>query len=230
MSVMEYAVTWETINVQTNYLVELLEDGNLNDEQEDFVQGYINHLGDSMEVLEGYILDIDQGESFYYQVRDTAATLNIKPSDDFMNKLNTALSTMQLDGIEFDIKKVVEKYNSFYYSCAIYLNRNGHVVFNGCSMEDTKECNVLFNKGVGYKTISIQDVKVKIEKIKNTDSRTIEDVRNILSLRSYNCLLRAGYKTVQQVKEATLQEMLKVRNLGYTSLEEIQEVLNIKFV
>lgn len=229
MSVKEYAVSWGTLEVERNYLVKLLKGGKLNAEQEDFVQGFVHHLSERMESLEGYILDMDEEGSFYDQVRDVARTLNIKPSKEFLNNLNNNFSTMQLDGIEFDIKKAVEKYNNFYYSCAIYLTKNGHVGFSGCSMEDTKECKVLFTKGVGYKTVTIQDVKAKIEKLKNTDTRTIEDVREILSMRSYNILKRAGYNTVQQIKEASLKEIQNVRNLGMNSLEEIQEVFNIKF-
>lgn len=50
-----------------------------------------------------------------------------------------------------------------------------------------------------------------------------------LSLRSYNCLKRADYNTIGEIKNASLDDMMKVRNLGYTSLSEIEEVLNIKF-
>lgn len=62
----------------------------------------------------------------------------------------------------------------------------------------------------------------------NDDNREIEVLE--LSVRSFNCLKRAGYNTVQQVKNATLDEMMKVRNLGRNSLNEIEQILNIKFV
>ncbi|MEK4122000.1 DNA-directed RNA polymerase subunit alpha C-terminal domain-containing protein [Lysinibacillus sp. FSL K6-0102] len=61
----------------------------------------------------------------------------------------------------------------------------------------------------------------------NDDNREIEALK--LSVRSFNCLKRAGYNTVQQVKNATLDEMMKVRNLGRNSLIEIEQILNIKF-
>ena len=48
---------------------------------------------------------------------------------------------------------------------------------------------------------------------------TIEELD--LSVRSYNCLKRAGINTVQNLIEKTEDEMMKVRNLGRKSLEEV---------
>lgn len=48
---------------------------------------------------------------------------------------------------------------------------------------------------------------------------SIEDLD--LSVRSYNCLKRAGIHTVQDLTKKTEEEMLKVRNLGKKSLDEV---------
>ena len=50
--------------------------------------------------------------------------------------------------------------------------------------------------------------------------RTIEELD--LSVRSYNCLKRAGINTVLDLTEKTEPEMMKVRNLGRKSLEEVK--------
>ena len=42
-----------------------------------------------------------------------------------------------------------------------------------------------------------------------------------LSVRSYNCLKRAGINTVEELCSKTPDEMMKVRNLGRKSLEEV---------
>lgn len=42
-----------------------------------------------------------------------------------------------------------------------------------------------------------------------------------LSVRSYNCLKRAGINTVQELCSKTPEDMMKVRNLGRKSLEEV---------
>ena len=47
-----------------------------------------------------------------------------------------------------------------------------------------------------------------------------------LSVRSYNCLKRAGINTVGELIMKTEDDMMKVRNLGKKSLEEVDEKLN----
>ena len=48
---------------------------------------------------------------------------------------------------------------------------------------------------------------------------TIEELD--LSVRSFNCLKRAGINTVEDLISKTEEEMMKVRNLGRKSLEEV---------
>lgn len=47
-----------------------------------------------------------------------------------------------------------------------------------------------------------------------------------LSVRSYNCLKRAGINTVQELCSKTSEDMMKVRNLGRKSLEEVLQKLS----
>lgn len=47
-----------------------------------------------------------------------------------------------------------------------------------------------------------------------------------LSVRSYNCLKRAGIHTVQDLTQKTQDDMLKVRNLGQKSLDEVIKKLH----
>lgn len=53
---------------------------------------------------------------------------------------------------------------------------------------------------------------------------TIEELD--MSVRSYNCLKRAGINTVQELVQKTEEDMMKVRNLGRKSLEEVIEKLH----
>ncbi|MCR5735054.1 MAG: AAA family ATPase [Lachnospiraceae bacterium] len=52
---------------------------------------------------------------------------------------------------------------------------------------------------------------------------SIEDLD--LSVRAYNCLRRAGIQTIGQLKKLTDEELMKVRNLGKTSFEEVKNKL-----
>jgi DNA-directed RNA polymerase subunit alpha len=53
---------------------------------------------------------------------------------------------------------------------------------------------------------------------------TIEDLD--LTVRSYNCLKRAGISNVEELTQKTEDEMSRVRNLGKKSLKEVKEKLN----
>ena len=53
---------------------------------------------------------------------------------------------------------------------------------------------------------------------------TIDDLE--LSVRSYNCLKRAGINTVQDLTSKTEEDMMKVRNLGRKPLDEVIEKLH----
>ena len=53
---------------------------------------------------------------------------------------------------------------------------------------------------------------------------TIEELD--LSVRSFNCLKRAGINTVNDLIEKSEEEMMKVRNLGKKSFDEVKEKLN----
>ena len=52
---------------------------------------------------------------------------------------------------------------------------------------------------------------------------TIEELD--LSVRSYNCLKRAGINTVQELTNKSEADMMKVRNLGRKSLDEVKSKL-----
>lgn len=76
-------------------------------------------------------------------------------------------------------------------------------------------------------TDQAQNAEIMVEKEEDQKEKvlemTIEELD--LSVRSYNCLKRAGINTVQELTQKTEEDMMKVRNLGRKSLEEVQEKL-----
>ncbi|MDQ2087610.1 DNA-directed RNA polymerase subunit alpha [Herbivorax sp. ANBcel31] len=64
--------------------------------------------------------------------------------------------------------------------------------------------------------IMVEKEETKKEKVLEM---TIEELD--LSVRSYNCLKRAGINTVEDLTNRTEEDMMKVRNLGRKSLEEV---------
>lgn len=63
----------------------------------------------------------------------------------------------------------------------------------------------------------------KTDKKGENEEKPIEEIE--LSVRSYNCLKRAGISTVGELCAKTEEEMMKVRNLGKKSLKEVKEKL-----
>ncbi len=77
-------------------------------------------------------------------------------------------------------------------------------------------------------TDHVQGVEILVEKEEDKKEKilemTIEELD--LSVRSYNCLKRAGINTVDELVQRNEEEMMKVRNLGRKSLEEVQQKLS----
>ncbi|BBW98186.1 MULTISPECIES: DNA-directed RNA polymerase subunit alpha [Geobacillus] len=76
-------------------------------------------------------------------------------------------------------------------------------------------------------TDEAQNAEIMVEKEDDQKEKvlemTIEELD--LSVRSYNCLKRAGINTVQELTQKTEEDMMKVRNLGRKSLEEVKAKL-----
>ena len=72
-----------------------------------------------------------------------------------------------------------------------------------------------------------KNTEVMVEKEETHKEKMLEmSIEELdLSVRSYNCLKRAGINSVQELTDRTEAQMMKVRNLGRKSLVEIQEKL-----
>ncbi len=76
-------------------------------------------------------------------------------------------------------------------------------------------------------TDSIDSVEIMVEKEEDKKEKalemTIEELE--LSVRSFNCLKRAGINTVEELTHRSEDDMMKVRNLGKKSLDEVKHKL-----
>ncbi len=72
---------------------------------------------------------------------------------------------------------------------------------------------------------TVGKTEIMVEKEEESKNKilemTIEELD--LSVRSYNCLKRAGINTVEELTRKTEEDMMKVRNLGRKSLEEVEQ-------
>lgn len=75
--------------------------------------------------------------------------------------------------------------------------------------------------------IDLSDMAQTVDVMVDTPDDQIDKVLEMsideleLSVRSYNCLKRAGINTVEELTNRTPEDMMKVRNLGRKSLEEV---------
>jgi len=83
-------------------------------------------------------------------------------------------------------------------------------------------------------TDKTDEVEAPVEEEESNTERILEmSIEELdLSVRSYNCLKRASINTVEELVRKSEEEMMKVRNLGKKSLEEVQNKilgLGLKF-
>lgn len=84
---------------------------------------------------------------------------------------------------------------------------------------DIITCNMALSKYLP------KDTTTEEEALEHGTSIEILDI----SMRAKNCLKRGGYFTIEKVLDASLDDMIHIRNLGMRSLKEIENALGITF-
>ncbi|MBJ8326501.1 DNA-directed RNA polymerase subunit alpha [Streptococcus pacificus] len=175
-----------------------------------------------------YLFTILEGASF-------RASLTVETNRGYVaaeenKKENAPVGTLAVDSIYTPVKKVnyqVEPArvgsNDGFDKLTIEIMTNGTIIPEdalGLSARVLIEHLNLFTDLTEIaKTTEVMKETEKASNEKVFD-RTIEELD--LSVRSYNCLKRAGINTVYDLTEKTEPEMMKVRNLGRKSLEEVK--------
>ena len=173
-----------------------------------------------------YLFTIAEGASF--QATMTVSTNRGYVPAEENKKDDAPVGTLAVDSIYTPVKKVnyqVEPArvgsNDGFDKLTIEIVTNGTIIPEdalGLSARILIEHLNLFTDLTDVaKAVMKETEKVNDEKLLD---RTIEELD--LSVRSYNCLKRAGINTVHDLTEKTEPEMMKVRNLGRKSLEEVK--------
>ncbi|MGI6152058.1 MAG: DNA-directed RNA polymerase subunit alpha [Christensenellales bacterium] len=76
-------------------------------------------------------------------------------------------------------------------------------------------------------TDNVSDMEILVEKEEDKKEKILEmSIEELdLSVRSFNCLKRANINTVEELIQKSEEDMMKVRNLGKKSLEEVTQKL-----
>lgn len=103
---------------------------------------------------------------------------------------------------------------------------------NGCVRADeavSLAARILYEHFYLFTGLSetVSKMPIMVEKEEEKKNRLLEmPIEDLdLSVRSYNCLKRAGINTVEELVQRDEEEMIKVRNLGKKSLEEVKQKL-----
>ena len=91
------------------------------------------------------------------------------------------------------------------------------------SLEELDIDDELLEEDLKFDDIEPEETVEELTKTAMSDGTPIEDLE--LSVRAYNCLKRAGVTTLGQLRTMSDEELMKVRNLGRKSMEEVKHVL-----
>ena len=151
----------------------------------------------------------------------TPAEKNKKPDQD--------ISVLPIDSIYTPVKKVNYQIENTRVGQMVDLDRLVIEVWTDGSLKPYEALSLAAKIMTGHLELFIdlseaaKNTKVMIEKKKKKKEKILEkSIEELeLSVRSFNCLKRAGIATVEDLTNKTESEMMKVRNLGKKSLDEV---------
>ncbi len=128
--------------------------------------------------------------------------------------------------VNYDVNQTRVKHSSNFDSLVIEVWTNASVMPQEALI---LAAQILIKHFEKFLTLDEKTVDINIEKEDEVieesgfENLTIEDLD--LSVRSYNCLKRAGIQTVSELIDKTEEDMMKFKNLGKKSLKEIKDKL-----
>ncbi len=128
--------------------------------------------------------------------------------------------------VNFSVEHTRVGQRTDYDRLTMEISTNGTIKPDEAVSEAAKILIEHFNIFIGL-TTAVKDAEVPVEKEKDDKEKILEmPIEELdLSVRSYNCLKRAGINTIGELVQKTPEDMMKVRNLGKKSLEEVEEKL-----
>ena len=147
---------------------------------------------------------------------------------------NQAIDVLPIDSIFTPVKKVNYSVENTRVGQTVDYDKLTIEVWTDGSLKAYEALSLAAKVMTGHLELFIdlseaaRNTKVMVEKAESKRERIlempIEDLE--LSVRSYNCLKRAGISTVQDLSNKTEADMMKVRNLGKKSLDEVTNKLH----
>ena len=155
-------------------------------------------------------------------------------SSDKNKKPDQDISVLPIDSIYTPVKKVNYQVENTRVGQMVDLDRLVIEVWTDGSLKPYEALSLAAKIMTGHLELFIdlseatKNTKIMIEKEENKKERILEkSIEELeLSVRSFNCLKRAGIATVEDLTNKTEADMMKVRNLGKKSLDEVTAKLH----
>ena len=146
---------------------------------------------------------------------------------------NQAIDVLPIDSIFTPVKKVNYSVENTRVGQTVDYDKLTIEVWTDGSLKAHEALSLAAKVMTGHLELFIdlsetaKNTKVMIEKEESKKEKVLEmPIEELeLSVRSYNCLKRAGISTVEDLAKKSQEDMMKVRNLGKKSLDEVTNKL-----
>ena len=144
-------------------------------------------------------------------------------------RLDQDISVLPIDSIYTPVKKVNYQIENTRVGQMVDLDRLVIEVWTDGSLKPYEALSLAAKILTGHLELFIdlseatKNTKIMVEKEEDQKEKILEkSIEEMeLSVRSFNCLKRAGISTVEDLANKTISDMMKVRNLGKKSLDEV---------
>ena len=148
-------------------------------------------------------------------------------------KENSPIDVLPIDSIFTPVKKVNYTVENTRVGQMVDYDKLTIEVWTDGSLKPFEALSLAAKVMVGHLELFIdlsetaRNTQVMVEKEESKKEKVLEmPIEELeLSVRSYNCLKRAGIATVEDLANKSQEDMMKVRNLGKKSLDEVTDKL-----
>ena len=149
-------------------------------------------------------------------------------------KPNQDISVLPIDSIYTPVKKVNYSVENTRVGQTVDYDKLTIEVWTDGSLKAYEALSLAAKVMTGHLELFVdlsetaKNTQVMVEKAESKRERILEmPIEELeLSVRSYNCLKRAGISTVEDLANKSQEDMMKVRNLGKKSLDEVTNKLH----
>lgn len=183
----------------------------------------------TVEVLNGDLHIATVAEGGHFKMEMTAGRGRGYNTADKNKKENQALNVLPIDSIFTPVKKVNYSVENTRVGQRVDFDKLTIDVWTDGSLKPYEALSLAAKVMTGHLELFIdlsetaKHTQVMVEKEESKKEKILEmPIEELeLSVRSYNCLKRAGITTVQDLANKSEADMMKVRNLGKKSLDEV---------